>query len=100
MSERFLRIYKKFDFHSIKNHLLIYGALSGVCANCKTMDLKLDRTECPHCHTPFQFIAFQNIKDHLPKMLRLHHERPELTFLDYDDFKKTEGAMKAQEFLK
>jgi len=33
-------------------------------------------------------------------MLKLSHERPDLVFIDYDDFKRTEGALKAQEFLK
>ena len=100
MNERFLRIYKKLDFPSVKSKLLIYGALSGSCANCKTMELKLDMSACPHCHAEFKFISFLNIKDHLPKMLRLSSERPDVIFIDYEDFKRTEGAVKAQEFLR
>ena len=95
-----MRVYKKLDFPSVKSHLLVYGALSGSCANCKSMELKLEMTVCPHCHSDFKYISFQNIKDHLPKMLKISHERPDLVFIDYDDFKKTEGALKAQEFLK
>jgi hypothetical protein len=100
MTERFLRIYKKIDFTGVKAHLLIYGALSGCCASCRAMDIKLEVRQCPQCSSEFKFIAFQNIKDHIPKMLRLSSERPQLTFVDYDDFKKIEGALKAEEFLK
>jgi hypothetical protein len=100
MSERFLRVYKKVDFANVKSHLLIYGALSGSCASCKAMDIKLDVRQCPQCSSEFKFIAFQNVKDHMPKMLRLSSERPDLTFVDYDDFKKVEGALKAENFLK
>ena len=99
MSERFLRVYKKFYLDEVKAHLLAYGALSGSCANCKRIDLKLDAVECPECKTPFKYIAFQNIRDHLPKMQRLSHERPNITFVDYDDFKRLEGEEKAKGIL-
>ncbi len=100
MSERFLRIYKKFHIDEVKFHLLTYGALSGTCANCKKMDLKLDVLKCPECGAEFKYIAFQNIRDHLPKMLKLSHERPDVVFVDYDDFKRLEGEEKAKNILK
>ncbi len=100
MSERFLRIYKKFHLDEVKFHLLTYGALSGTCANCKRMDLKLDVLQCPECGAEFKYIAFQNIRDHLPKMLKISHERPNIVFVDYDDFKKLEGEEKAKNILR
>ncbi len=100
MSERYFRIYKKYYFDEIKTHLISYGALSGTCANCKEMELKLDMTHCPQCKTEFKFIAFQNIRDHLPKMLKISHERPQITFMDYDDFKKIEGEERAKDILR
>ncbi len=100
MSERFLRIYKKYHLDEVKFHLLTYGALSGTCANCKHMDLRLDTLQCPECKNEFKFIAFQNVRDHLPKMLRIAQERPNITFIDYDDFKKIEGEEKARDIFK
>ena len=100
MSEKFLRIYKKMDFNFVKSRLLIYGALSGSCASCKAMDIKLDVRHCPQCKAEFSYVAFMNIKDHMPKMLRLNDERSDLVFVDYEDFKKIEGALKAENFLK
>lgn len=98
-SERFIRIYKKYYLEEVKSRLMTYGALSGTCANCMKMDLKIDALKCPECNTDFKFIAFQNVRDHLPKMLRLAQERPDVTFVDYDDFKKVEGEEKARGIL-
>ncbi len=97
--ERYIRVYRKYYFDELKAHTRLYGALSGSCSACKHLDLKLDATQCPSCHTPFKFIAFMNIKEHLPKMKRLAQERPDVVFIDYDDFKKTEGEEKARNIL-
>jgi hypothetical protein len=98
-SERFLRIYKKFYFDEVKSHTLLYGVLSGSCSNCKDLDIKLDALACPSCKNVFKYIAFMNPKDHLPKMLRISSERPDIIFLDYDDFKKIEGELRAKDIL-
>ncbi len=100
MSDRFLRIYKKFYVDEVKSHLLTYGALSGTCANCKKMDLKLDVLRCPSCSNEFKYIAFVNIRDHLPKMQRISQERPQVIFVDYEDFKRLEGEEKAKDILR
>jgi hypothetical protein len=99
MSTRFIRIYKKFFLDEIKTHLMTYGALFGSCANCKRMDLKIDTPQCPECKTEFKYIAFQNIRDHMPKMLKMSHEQPQIIFVDYDDFKRLEGEEKAKGIL-
>ena len=100
MAERFLRIYKSMDVKEVKKHLLIFGDLSGQCANCQSMDVKLDIAECPQCQSEFKYIAFRNIKRHLPKMQEIKEQRPDITLVDHDDYKKTVGALKAEEFLK
>lgn len=100
MGQKFLKIYKKADIKEVKEHLLIYGDLAGNCANCQAMDLKVDTVQCPQCQTSFKYIAFRNIKHHLPKMQKLSEERTDLTFVDHDDFSRNLGALKAEEFLK
>ncbi|MDE1920318.1 MAG: hypothetical protein KGJ09_03120 [Candidatus Omnitrophica bacterium] len=99
MSERFIRIHKKFHLDELKTHLMTYGALSGTCANCKEMDLRIDALQCPGCKTDFKYIAFQNVRDHMPKMQKISHERPNIVFVDYDDFKRLEGEEKAKGIL-
>ena len=78
MSRKFIRIYKKMDINEIKGHLLIYGDLSAQCANCQAMDLKLDMKSCPKCDAEFKYIAFRNVRNHLPKLQKIHEERPSL----------------------
>lgn len=100
MSQRFIRVYQNLDIYDIKKHLLIYGDLSANCANCQTLDIKLNENFCPSCKTEFKYIGFRNIKHHLPKLVKLNAERPSVTLVDYDDFARLLGALKAEEFLK
>jgi len=100
MSSRFIRIYKHLDIDEIKKHLLLWGDLSGQCANCSQIGLKMEGFKCPQCQTEFNYLAFKNIKDHLPKIPKLLQERPQLVFVDYEDFKRISGALKAENFLK
>ena len=100
MTQRLIRIYKNLDIDEIKKHLLFYGDLSGQCAACNHLGVKLDIPACPSCHTEFKYVAFKNVKDHLPKILKLQAERPSLILVDHDDFKRIAGALKAEEFLK
>ncbi len=80
--------------------MLIYGDLSAACANCKKMEIKLDQTRCPSCQTEFKYIAFRNIRNHIPKMQKLLAHRSQMLIIDLDDYNRNMGALKAKEFLK
>jgi len=98
MSDKFLRVYNYLNANQIKENCLVYGEISGNCAKCQTIDLKLHMTKCPECGTDFKYIAFRNVKSHMPKMHRLSQER-EVIFIDYNDFHKALSASKAEELL-
>ena len=100
MSEKFIRIYKKMDINTIKRHLLIYGDLSAQCANCQAMDLTLDMVVCPKCEAEFKYITFRNLRSHLPKLQKINEARSDIQFVDFDDYKRHIGEMKARDFLK
>ena len=100
MAERFLRVYKKLDVGQIKPNLLIYGDLTGSCANCEMMDVKLEMTHCPKCRTEFTHISFRNIAAHFPKIQKIISDRPQLIIVDFEDYRRGLGQAKAQEFLK
>ncbi len=100
MTLRLIRIFKEFNIIEIKQHLLIYGALSGQCANCGHLGIALEITQCVNCQTPFKFLSFQNVREHLPKIKKIIEQRPSLTLVDYEDFKRLDGERKAQEFFK
>jgi len=100
MDGKFLRVYKKLDIYQIKTNLLIYGDLGGSCAACQKIDIKLEDHHCPECGTEFKYISFRNVKAHMPKLQKLAAQRPGLVFVDYDDYSRQIGALKAKEFLK
>ena len=97
---KWLRVYKKFDPLSLKSNLLVYGDLTGSCENCSHMDVKLDARNCPSCKTEFRYIAFRNIKSHFPKLDKLMQSSPTVTIVDFDDYKRSAGASKAEAFFK
>ena len=99
MFDQLIRVYENLDVKEIHKHLLIYGDLSGSCSHCGKIDLKLDATRCPECSAEFKYISFRNIRSHVPKALKFLAERPAVTLVDYDDYKKALGTMKAKEFL-
>ncbi|MFA5259753.1 MAG: hypothetical protein WC450_00835 [Candidatus Omnitrophota bacterium] len=100
MSQKLIRVYQELDLHEVTAHLLVYGDLSGACAHCQAMDIKLAQRQCPQCHSEFKYIAFRNIKSHYPKVHQLKIERPEVVIIDHEDYKHVVGAWKAEEFLK
>ena len=100
MNTKWIRVYKKFDPKAIKANLLVYGDLSGACENCSHIDIKLDAPICPACRTGFRYIAFRNIKTHFSKIEHLIEANPSAVIIDYDDYKRTIGASKAEDFLK
>ena len=100
MTEKFIRVYKKMDLNKITKHLLIYGDLSAQCAECQSMELKLDIKNCPKCGTEFKYISFRNVRQHLPKLQKITETRPDVQFVDFDDYKRITGELKARDFLK
>jgi hypothetical protein len=100
MSEKFVRIYRKIDMNAIKDHVMLYGDISANCGKCNAFNIKLEMTRCPECGTEFKYIAFRNIAVHMPKVQKLAEERPQVLMVDYDDYKRNIGAVKAENFLK
>ena len=100
MSSKFIRVYKKLNVPEIKEHLIIVGDTSASCAKCKSLGLKIDTLKCPECQAEFKYMAFRKVKDHMPKMQRFSEARPELIFVDLDDFERVSNALKAEEFLR
>ncbi|MBF0531785.1 MAG: hypothetical protein HQL23_01675 [Candidatus Omnitrophica bacterium] len=98
--EKLIRVYQKNDPKAVNEHLLIYGDVSGQCGHCNALDVKLEMNFCPSCKTEFLYVAFRNIKFHLPKVTKLFAQRPSLKIIDYDDHKRNLGELKAEEFLK
>ena len=98
--EKLVRVYQHLDVAKIKPNLLIYGELGGACANCDQLDVKLELPRCPSCQNDFKYVAFRNIKVHIPKVLKLLEQNSQVKIIDFDDYKQAEGFNKAKEFFK
>lgn len=100
MSDTFIRCYAKIDSAEIKSRLLIWGDLSGQCAQCQAMNIAFGTPKCPQCGNGFGYIAFRNIKTHLPKVQKIFDEYPYLKIVDFDDYARNVSASRAKDFFK
>jgi hypothetical protein len=99
-----LRVWKELDIKDIEHHLLVIGDMFGDCGHCKELGLewKTVRT-CPRCQTPFKYITLRVMTEHgLEKgyqISKIAQLRTDLTFIDYNDYKKTNAKDKAHRFF-
>ncbi len=99
MAKSFIRVYKEFDIEDISKHLIIFGELLATCNNCSRLGLELSTRTCPECKTEFRYATFSQSRD---KESQIHKivNMTDLIFVDYDDFKRISGKLKAKEFFK
>ena len=88
------------DVQEVREHLIIVGDVSASCAKCKNLGLKIDALQCSGCQTEFKYLTFRKVKENLPKMLNFSASRPDLIFVDFEDFERVMNALKAEEFLR
>lgn len=100
MSEKLIRVFKKIDVEHIKQNVLVCGDLSANCSKCNAVGIKLGALKCPECSTEFKCITFRSLHGNMPKILKMIDERKDLMVIDYDDFKKATGALKAHDLFK
>ena len=104
MSKDWLRVWKQFSVEEIKQSLLIIGDLSADCYACKELGLHYDSVKtCPNCGITFRFVTSRQAAGNAPTryrdVRRITSRRPDLVFIDYDDFKKLTGKSQAYELL-
>jgi len=104
MAREFLRTWRDFDLDEVQQHLLILGDVSGDCAACRELGIKyLEAKECPRCKTAFKYVTSRRLElnpsERFRIVARLRERRPDLLFIDYEDYKRTLGRKKAREFF-
>lgn len=100
MNKKLIRIWKELDIDDIKEHLFVMGDLSGNCNKCSEIGLSEALAMCPKCQAEFRYFAFRQPETNMSKMMKIRVARPDLIFVDYQDFKKITGSLKAKEFFK
>lgn len=94
----FLRTWQEFDLVDLQNHLIVVGELSSECFSCHNIGIKATSQKCPECATEFKYMGFR--RKLMPNYLRkMKEELPNITFVDFDDFKKAIGKRDARKLL-
>lgn len=103
MTTHYIRIWQPANVEQIKEHLMIAGDLSSDCAKCQEVGLNLTDRSCSNCGTDFLFIASRQAtganKGAGKTVARIKDRRPDLTFIDYEDFKQLTGKKSAEDFF-
>ena len=90
-----IRVWKEFDVKDISGHLLIVGLLSADCSNCRELGIKYSNAvSCPKCGVDFKYIATRS-----KEIRKIKEKRPDLIFIDLEDYKKATGFVKANNFF-
>lgn len=100
----YLRVWQKCDIEEISKCLLIVGDVSADCSACRELGIDYANSpRCPKCGTTFRFITSRGAgKLDLARggtVKRIKERRPDLTFIDYDDYKEVTGKQSARDFF-
>lgn len=104
MANFYLRIWQNCNIEEVTKHLMIVGDLTADCASCRELGIEYAQAKtCPKCGTTFRFMSLRSSKLDGPRgtaAKRLKDRRPDLTLIDYDDYKEITGKNSAREFFK
>lgn len=90
-----IRVWKEFDISDISGHLLTVGELTGDCSKCRALGIDYSKAKvCPKCGTNFKYIASRT-----REVRRVKNKRPDLVFIDFEDYKKVTGKIKARDLF-
>ncbi|MCK4809452.1 MAG: hypothetical protein KAS99_00755 [Candidatus Omnitrophica bacterium] len=93
-----LRVWQEVHLGDLKKHLLVAGELTGQCLNCHKLGINLAAKFCPGCGVEFKFMGFRR-KINLSSLARLKKKYAQMTFIDFDDFKKALAKIDARKIL-
>jgi hypothetical protein len=101
----YMRIWQACDIREISKQLLIVGDITADCAACRELGIDyVTAKSCPKCSTTFRFIASRLTgpldRNRGATVKRIKDRRPDLTFIDYEDYKEITGKQQAREFFK
>jgi hypothetical protein len=98
----FIRVWQACDIESLSKHLVIVGDITGDCANCRELGIDYAQAKaCPGCGNVFRFVALRSKGGSRGAAVkRIKERRPDLTFVDYDDYKEITGRSQAHDFFK
>ena len=101
----YIRIWQSCDVGEIAKHLMIVGDVTADCANCRELGIDyVSSRQCPKCGTDFKFIAARSTgkldRNRGSAVKRIKDRRPDMTFIDYEDYREITGKQRARDFFK
>ena len=101
----YIRVWQNCDLEGITKHLMIVGEVTADCANCRELGIDYAQIRnCTKCGTDFRFIASRSTgkldRGRGATVRRIKDRRPDLTFIDYEDYKEITGKQNARDFFK
>ena len=101
----YIRIWQACDVQEIGKCLLIVGDVTADCAACRELGIDYASAKnCPKCGVTFRFITSRLAgpldRNRGATVKRIKDRRPDLTFIDYQDYKEITGKQQAREFFK
>lgn len=100
MAAVYLRVWQACDAVEIGKYLIIVGDVTADCAACRELGIAYQTVrECPGCKTVFRFISLRSHAD-MGQIRRVKERRPDLTFIDYGDYKHATGKQSARDLFK
>ncbi len=104
MANFYIRVWQNCNLEEVTKHLMIVGDLTADCAGCRELGIDYSQAKvCPKCGVQFRFMALRSSKLDAGRgaaAKRLKDRRPDLTMIDYDDYKEITGKNSAREFFK
>ena len=100
----YIRVWQACDVQEITKHLLIVGDITADCASCRELGIDYASVKsCPKCRTVFRFITSRNAgkldRNKGGTVKRIKERCPDLTFIDYEDYKDITGKQQARELF-
>ena len=101
----YLRVWQACNTEEIAKCLLVVGDVTADCSACRELGIDYSKEKnCPQCGVQFHFIASRNTgrldANRGGTVKRIKDRRPDLTFIDYEDYKEITGKQQAREFFK
>lgn len=92
MTKQAIRVWTELDIEEVSKHLVVVGEVTADCYNCKELGIDyIALKSCPKCNAQFKYIASRSHETR-----KIKNRRPDLIFIDFDDFKKATGFIKAK----
>jgi hypothetical protein len=101
----YIRIWQNCDVQELSKQLLIVGDITADCSACRELGIDYAQARsCPKCGVVFRFITSRHAghldRDRGGTVKRIKERRPDLTFIDYEDYKHVTGKQQARDFFK